>query len=301
MQTEIKQAAQNTASRLKKEGLNAVDQLVGAFGPAMEVFSRYNQVKTDVGEKVGVADAIQIAANAVAQWRVEQLVTQGLEDIDGESRFALLCWDVLGAAEFRFNEAMLLGRAVSMDVARLKETGLVSTTGDKVKLLTAQERRREKAIRTEQEQTALFEEFRKARIKTGRKVHPNDEYFVSAIDMCHAMALKHAEAGGGDSGIGAARGMALQQAWGKESACARMMIALVTAAPPAVRFPGKGKTKTAADTFPEFRAWHSMLKPIFGIDPPEWKEPTVLQKTMLTPDEDDAEDGEDEDENGEDN
>jgi hypothetical protein len=71
--------------------------------------------------------------------------------------------------------------------------------------------------------------------------------------MCHALALRHAEAGGGAAGIGAARGMGLQQGWTAESPCARLMTALVNAAPDAVRFPGKGKQKTVADEFPEFR------------------------------------------------
>lgn len=295
MRLEISQAAQNTAARLRSEGLNAVDQLVGAFGPAMEVFSRYDEVKTDTGEKVGVAEAIQQAADAVARWRVEQLADRGLEGVDGESRFVLLCWDVLGAAEFRFNEAMLLGRAVGMDVARLKETGLVSATGEKVKLLPASERRREKPIRSEQEQLDLLGEGTRRRTRPSRKVHPNDEYFVSAIDMCHALALKHADSGGGQAGIGAARGMALQQGWGADSACAKLMTALVNAAPLGVRFPGKGRAKTAADEFPEFRAWHAMLKPLFGITPPEWTEPKVLQATLITTDVED-EDEEDEEE-----
>jgi putative DNA methylase len=278
MKSEIRDMAQKTAARLRNEGLNAVDQLVGAFGPAMAVFTRYDAVRTDTGEKVNVAEAIQEAADAVAAWRVQQLAQRGLEGVDADSRFVLLCWDVLGAAEFRFNEAMLLGRSVSMDVTRLKETGLVITSGDKVKMLPAKERRRDRAIRTEQEQLALFEGMGRKRARISRKVHPSDEYFVSAIDMCHALALRYAEAGGGQAGIGAARGLALQQGWNKNSPCARLMEALVNAAPIAVRFAGKGKKKTAADEFPEFRAWHALLKPLFGIDPQKWEEPAVLQR-----------------------
>lgn len=73
------------------------------------------------------------------------------------------------------------------------------------------------------------------------------------------------------------------------------MVALVNAAPLAVRFPGKGKQKTIADEFPEFRAWHAMLKPLFGIDPPEWVEPEPLQPHLpLLDDEELAEDTDDE-------
>jgi adenine-specific DNA methylase len=280
MQDEIRAVAQETAARLRDEGLNAVDQLVGAFGPAMEVFTRYDEVRTDTGEVVNVLDAIQSAADAVADWRVEQLAKRSLEGVDAESRFVLLCWDVLGAAEFRFNEAMLLGRSVGMDVNALIDAGLVSKSSDKVKLRPAKERRRERPVRTESEQLKLFESTRRGSRRSRRTVHPNDEYFVSVIDMCHALALRYAESGGGQAGIGAVRGMALQQGWTANSSCAQMMEALVNAAPQAVRFPGKGRQKTIADEFPEFRAWHAMLKPLFGIEPPEWKEPKELQLTM---------------------
>ena len=53
MQQEIRQHAESAADRLQKEGLNAVDQLVGSFGPAMEVYSRYAEVRTDTGGRGG--------------------------------------------------------------------------------------------------------------------------------------------------------------------------------------------------------------------------------------------------------
>src|SRR5208283_5992538 len=42
MKKEIRDHARSTAERLQNEGLNPVDQLVGTFGPAIEVYSRYN-------------------------------------------------------------------------------------------------------------------------------------------------------------------------------------------------------------------------------------------------------------------
>lgn len=281
MKAEIREAAQKAAARLAEEGLTPVDQLVGAFGPAMEVFSRYAEVRTDTGNPVGVAEAIQTAADAVVDWRVAQLARRGLEGVDAESRFVLLCWDVLGAQEFRFNEAMLLGRSAGMDVESLIRAGLVRKSGEKVVLLSARERRRREPVRSMAEQLEFLEASRRGRRKSTRQVHPNDEVFSSAIDMCHALALRYLEAGGGETGIGAARGVALQQGWGADSPCARLMEALVLAAPEAVRFPGKKGKRTAADDFPEFRAWHAMLKPLFGIEPPEWKEPRESRPRLL--------------------
>lgn len=297
MQNEIRRAARSTAQRLMNEGLNPVDQLVGTFGPAMRVFTQYEEVRLDTGERVSVADAIQLAADEVAQWRLEQLAARGLEGVDPESRFYLLCWDVLQAEEFRFNEAMLLGRAVGMDVDRLKEFGLLERDGEKVKILPAASRRRDKPIKGGPEQILLTSDPKpgsknKKSRKTTRKVHPLDDHFSSAIDMCHAIALRYADTGGGDNGIAAAKSMALQMGWNKESPCCKLMEALLNAAPPAVRFPGKKKEETAADRFPEFRAWHAMLKPVFGIDPPEWKEPK--QPLALTLYEDEEEDEEEE-------
>ncbi len=293
MQAEIRQRAEAAADRLQKEGLNAVDQLVGSFGPALEVYSRYAEVRTDTGDEVGVDRAIDIASDAVSEWRIQQLAARGLQGVEPEGKFALLCWDVLGAAEFRFNEAKLLGHAVGMDVTQLAAAGLVKRTADKVNILSAKERRRDNAIDDASD------------AGKGGKVHPNDTAYKTALDACHALALRYAEAGGGTAGVGAARSLARQQGWDKDSAVARLMVALVNAAPDALRIE-RGKTSAAAK-FPEFRAWHALLFPLFGVAAPDWteKEPEVLELALssLEPESDeglDLEDTEEEDEDEED-
>ena len=289
MKREIRNKAREAAARLKKEGLNAVDQLVGSFGPAIEVYSRFDDVRTDTGDPVGVDKAIDEASDAVSQWRVEQLAEHGLEGVEPEGRFALLCWDVLGAAEFRFNEAKLLGHAVGMDVDQLAVAGLVTKSGDNIKMLSAQERRRERALEPDEVAETLFGPVAKERKRTKKealKVHPNDPQFRTTLDACHALALRHIEAGGGAAGVGSARALAHQQRWGKDSPIARLMEALVHAAPQAVRFK-RGKTSAAAK-FPEFRAWHALLQPLFGVKSPEWVEEKALIGDLF----DNAEDAE---------
>ena len=277
MQTEIRRRAQSAADRLQKEGLNAVDQLVGSFGPALEVYSRYVEMRTDTGDEVGVKRAIEIASDAVSNWRIQQLAARGLAGVEPEGKFALLCWDVLGAAEFRFNEAKLLGHAVGMDVADLAAAGLVTRTADKVNILSARDRRRARAIEDADD------------AGKGGKVHPNDTAFKTAVDGCHALALRYAEAGGGGAGIGAARSLARQQGWDNDSAVARLMAALVKAAPAAVRIE-RGK-QSAAAKFPEFRAWHALLFPLFGVPAPDWTEalPEQIQLNLPVPAEPDDE------------
>jgi adenine-specific DNA methylase len=273
MQEAIRREARTAAARLSQEGLNRVDQLVGAFGPAMEVFSRFATVRTDTGLNVAVGQALEEAADAVSAWRLAELAPRGLEGVEGEGRFYLLCWDVLGAAEFRFNEAKLLGHAVGMDVEQLVAAGLVSKEGDKIKILPAKERRRDQALKPEEVMDTLFGPVTVPQKRTKKqvlKVHPNDPTFRTVLDACQALALRYLEAGDGVGGIGSARALIRQQGWTKDSPVAKLMAALVESAPEGVRHE-KGK-QSAAAKFPEFRAWHSLLQPLFEVEPPDWTE-----------------------------
>ena len=274
MQHAIRVRAQDSAARLAKDGLNAVDQLVGSFGPAMEVFSRYDAVRSDTGEPVSVGRAIEIAGDAVSQWRISQLAEKGLDDVEPEARFALLCWDVLRAAEFRFNEAKLLGHAVGMDISALEQAGLIRVKQDNVRLLSAQERRRDRPLNQEEAAETLFGWLPSAKKRVKRadalKVHPRDPLFRTKLDLVHALALEYLDAGGGLAGIGAAKALALRHGVHKRDAAARLMQALLNAAPEAMRRE-KG-AKSAAAQFPEFRAWHALLQPLFDIEPPDWTE-----------------------------
>lgn len=279
MRARIRDAAENAAERLRREGLNPVDQLVGSFGPAMEVFGAYDSVRTDTGEPVGVGAAIDIAADAVAGWRIRQLAAGGLGGVEPEAQFAALCWDTLGAAEFRFNEAKLLGHAVGMDVSSLERAGLIAVKADSVRILSAAERRRASPLSTEAAQALLLGPIEGGkRVRTGDalKVHPRDPAFRTCLDRAHALALAYADAGGGSAGIGAARAFARQHGLRADDPTARLIESLLWAAPPAVRRPGS----KAAEAFPEFRAWHALAEPIFGLAPPDWSDKTPPQAIL---------------------
>ena len=101
-------------------------------------------------------------------------------------------------------------------------------------------------------------------------MHPRDPQFRTKLDLVHALALEYLDAGGGLAGIGAAKALALRHGVQKRDAVARLMQALLNAAPEAVRRE-KG-AKSAAAQFPEFRAWHALLQPLFDIVPPDWTE-----------------------------
>jgi hypothetical protein len=255
----------------------------------MEVYSRYDNVKKDTGVPVKVDTAIDEAAEAVSAWRIDQLSAKGLEGVEAEGKFYLLCWDVLRAAEFRFNEAMLLGKAVGMDVDQLLAAGLIKKKSEKINILPALERRRSKPLEQEEIEQTLFgpvAKEKKHRKQDVLKVHPNDPIFRTALDGCQALAIRYIEAGSSASGIGSAKALVRQQRWTKDSAVARLMEALVIAAPEALRF-GAGKKSVAAE-FPEFRAWHALLEPLFGVKPPEWLKKKEPQAVLFTEDEEES-------------
>ena len=125
------------AEELEKLGMNPVDQLVGAFGPAMEVFSTYREVRTLTGEPVTVGKAIDMASEAVSRWRLSKLTQRAsdLERVEAEGKFYLLSWDVLQAAEFRYNEGNMLGKALGLDVDDMAKIGLIKKKGDNLTTL----------------------------------------------------------------------------------------------------------------------------------------------------------------------
>ena len=270
MRDRIRVVARSSAERLRGDGLNAVDQLVGSFGPAMEVFSRYKEVKRDTGEAVGVAEALDEASDAVAGWRIDQLMARGLgaglAGVEAMGRYAVLCWDVLAAAEFRFNEAKLLGNVVGLSPEDLKKAGLAETKSQNIRLLSATDRRRDRPIL--QNDTPSQADL--------KKLHPNDAEFRSAIDGAQALVLAYVEAGTGAAGIGAARALSNRHGWQAGSAVARLAHALVLAAPKGVQVSGKG----IAAKYPDFLAWHALLQPLWGIEPPDWTEEPLLQAPL---------------------
>lgn len=280
MQARIRSVAEAAAERLSGEGLNPVDQLVGSFGPAMEVFSAYDQVRTDTGEPVSVGAAIDIAADAVAGWRIRQLAQGGLQGVEGEAQFALLCWATLGAAEFRFNEAKLLGHAVGMDVSSLELAGLITVKADKVNILSAADRRRAEPLTEAEAQQLLFglEPGKSKRMKKADalKIHPRDTVFRTNLDKAQALALTYVDAGGGAAGIGAARSFATRHGIKLGDPTVRLIEALLRAAPPAVR----REKNAVAQKFAEFRAWHAMLQPVFSLTPPDWTEKKPDQSVL---------------------
>lgn len=303
---QVREAALCRARQLADGGFNPVDQLVGSFGPAIAVLSQHGEVRQQTGELVDLGGVLDTAAKAVMEWRLARLVPVGLRDLDPDSQFVLLCWDVQQAAEFRFDQARLMSTAVNRDLLKLEDAGLVIKRNEWTRMAPAQSRRRERKLEQREIDDSELDlgAPKKRRVKKGqvRKIHPQDPEFRTSIDACHALAMAAVKRDGSVD-VGAAKDLARSHSWlgKKECAVARLMKALVKAAPVGLRNPDK--KGSAAKDYPEFRAWHDLLKPLFGIEPPDWTEKPETQMGFFVregePDEEPADEVDEKEEGGE--
>jgi putative DNA methylase len=166
---------------------------------------------------------------------------------------------------------------------------------DKVKSLSAVERRRESPLRDDEAQQVLFGrtpgDGKRLKKVDALKIHPRDPVFRTHLDRAHALALAYSDASGGKTGIGAAKSFAVRHGIKAGDPTVRLIEALLGAAPAAVR----RDTTEIARKFPEFRAWHDLLEPLFGITPPDWTEKgpdqqvlELLSRPTATDEEDDV-------------
>ena len=106
-----------------------VDLAQAAIGPGMEVYSKYSIVRNADGSRMPVHDAIQ---------EINRLL-DGDDDFDAATRF---CRDLFASrawSEGPFGEADVLARAKGTTVDHVRDAGVLSSAGGKVRLLRYEE------------------------------------------------------------------------------------------------------------------------------------------------------------------
>jgi putative DNA methylase len=125
----------------QKAGIRGVDLYLASFGPALEEFSKHwplrrgrprpqpeqtrrnrqaalFQEESDPYEATP-EDALEAARREVKDWRLKQLVQQNTRaELDPTTAWFVLAWDSFGAPEFPYDEALMLARAVGVDLER---------------------------------------------------------------------------------------------------------------------------------------------------------------------------------------
>lgn len=101
-----------------------VDLSQAIIGPGMAVFSKYASVLEADGKPMTVRTALQLINRFLAE-----------DDFDHDTQFCLHWFETVGWSEGKFGEADVLARAKGTSVDGVKEAGVISAGGGKVRLL----------------------------------------------------------------------------------------------------------------------------------------------------------------------
>ena len=135
----VAQAVRIRVAEFQKAGIGGVDLYLASFGPALEEFSRHWPLKrgtprTKPESRRGVKqaelfreewdpyavtpeDALDAARREVKRWRLEQLTHSKIrEELDPATSWFVLAWDAFRAPKVAYDEALVLARAVGVEL-----------------------------------------------------------------------------------------------------------------------------------------------------------------------------------------
>ena len=115
---------------LQQGNIAPLDLAQAAIGPGMGVYTRYERVLMADGSLLGVREALALINEVL-----DEILGVGGADLDADTRWALTWFDEYGFAEGPFGEAEQLSKARNTSVAGLVAAGIVTTAGDRVRLL----------------------------------------------------------------------------------------------------------------------------------------------------------------------
>ena len=132
---DVVEAVMECVQQWDADGLALEDQLMASYGPAMEMYGRYNRVINPDGSDADLERYLTIAPRAVRdamQLRVDELP---LETFDAITRFAVFWLRAKGRAEVPKGEARFFVQADELRLADLRDRILTeSTAGFRLRL-----------------------------------------------------------------------------------------------------------------------------------------------------------------------
>ena len=123
---EMRKAVQQSLARFWAAGIGGADFFISAIGPALSVYSRFEEVRYSSGQRVSVANFLSLVRQAVVDFSLEQAL-QGvsLGEVDRETQFALLWRWTYGHQQVETGAALLLDKATGVELAELEKRGLL--------------------------------------------------------------------------------------------------------------------------------------------------------------------------------
>ncbi len=131
---ELKRELPPALRHLQQGNVAPVDFAQAAIGPGMAVFSRYSAVLESSGKPMSVRTAL-----GLINGMKDQLLGESVEDLDKDTRWAVLWSEEVGFAWGEAGQANLLANAQATAVNSLVAAGIVEVRGNQVRLLRPEE------------------------------------------------------------------------------------------------------------------------------------------------------------------
>lgn len=141
---EIERVAEEKAAEFETRGMEGVDLYISTFGPVLEVFSKFSEVKSMTGDVISPEKALDVARKVVTDRTFRSLVPSGATGIDETTRFYILAMKFYRARQFPFDEARKLAISVGINTDDLRDKEhVIKKKSEDVVVLNASEREHE--------------------------------------------------------------------------------------------------------------------------------------------------------------
>lgn len=132
---EVASAVKAAVKQWDQDGLALTDQLMAAYGPAMEVYGRYSNVLLPSGEQASLDRYLTLARTSVRDATALKLDQLPLETFDAPTRFAVFWQRLYGRGDVPKGEARFLAQADNLRLEDMRGALLIeSKSGFKLRL-----------------------------------------------------------------------------------------------------------------------------------------------------------------------
>lgn len=130
---EVKEAVRARVPEWERDGLALADQLMAAYGPAMEIYGRYSRIVQPNNTSAPIERYLMLARNAVRDAVAMKIDAVPLETFDPLTRFAVFWMRLFGRTNVPKGEARFLAQADNLRLDDVR-AGLLVEAGSGFRL-----------------------------------------------------------------------------------------------------------------------------------------------------------------------
>ena len=133
---QMRKEVQSSLARFWAAGIGGADFFISAIGPALSVYSQYDEVRYGSGQRVSVANFLTLVRQAVVDFSLQQALRGvDLGEVDRETQFALLWRWTYGHKEVETGAARLLDKATGVELSELEKRGLLGRVDENKRMV----------------------------------------------------------------------------------------------------------------------------------------------------------------------